>query len=120
MKHTSILLMCLALCGCGSSAAETTAQDSQAAGPNDNTTIGGNQPAAGSSCPGLATTQFMIPCPQLTGNFPEILIKSSNSVLLVTPMNNNQMGFTARPAGSYVTQDGRNCSYTVNADGSLQ
>lgn len=112
-----LLLICLVLSGCGGAAANMSTES--APGPNDNTNIGGNQPPAGSSCPGLANLQFMIACPQNIGHPPELLVKNDFGVYLATP-NGAGFSFVQKPPGQYITQDGRNCSYTVKNDGSLE
>jgi hypothetical protein len=108
------VFMAVSVLGCGGGGSGGTGGGSGTAQASDN---GGQGNGGGNSCP-LFNEQFMVPCPDSVAAFPEVLKKSGNFVFLVTKVNGNTVINLLAP-GDYLSNDGRNCSYTVNNDGSV-
>lgn len=70
-----------------------------------------------------AVLETIDPCGDAPGIVDEILIRLSNGRVLCSfsdQANGKNTRLSILPAGSYVTTDGSNCAFTVNADGTIQ
>jgi hypothetical protein len=116
MKRLTLVLVMFVVytMGCGSSQSPVGGSASNASP----TTGGAGAVPAG--CPTQAPAPipqgFVVPCPTNNTAVPQVLFVSGQNVLSVGAGNTYHL----MAPGQYVSTDGRSCSFTINADGSIQ
>lgn len=104
-KVTIALLACISTCGCG--------KDPEViAGPK------GEQGERGQD--GLNGTNVLMvdPCPNVSGNQREYLLKLDSTVYQVI-RSGNKTYLTQLIAGNYQSQDSRKCNYSIDNNGNI-
>lgn len=89
-----------------------------AMGPSGNTGATGSQGEQG--LPGIDGTDASIEvidlCPDIAGNFPQVLFRIDEKLFTVYRSNGNNTRLVELVPGNYVTTDGRSCNFTVTND----
>lgn len=103
-----LLLLCLSLCACAE-------PKDGAPGVNGDAGVPGATGVAGKS----PVIEVVTLCPTVPGNYPEILWRLDNGKLYAVYASGANVHLTEVPPGMYISTDGRNCTFTVQADLSI-
>lgn len=113
VKHTiALMLTLILLAACGKDGAQGPAGQQGAPGAN----------GKDAELPAYAVTQIIDPCGDAPSVVDEVLLKMANGQFLVS-FSENASGKNTRlavlPAGTYITTDGSNCTFTITAGGNV-
>lgn len=82
----------------------------------------GAQGPAGQDAPPTPYTPVGLvnPCGDAPGIADEVFIEMANGTLVASYGTGNSVRFAVLTPGSYITTDGDNCTFTINANGELE